>query len=416
MFDDLEQKKNKHHSYQTDSKEDGGGFDDIDFISKRSAKKKKKSKLFGSFKDESNWEMHQPQEKKSASWLDKIIAWFSAKKKHSTAASLTQDKDNQTSQDVPRKKNKSEKQNQSSNQNKGTLKVSPTEDKQDQLSQFQHHSQLTKIKPNKNQHSTSANQTTSKPTPHSKDSSVEDGVKHQSQADNLDQANGPAKDPQPKAKSDKEPQLYHMLNDADKQHKDDQEMDVNLLPTKRRLLNDTQMMLSYIMIIVIGILAVGIPYIYYQGLSKGYQNNKEKIIAQTKGLEQKNEELIKQIREWGTLSEKIDELEPLLDAHIYWSRFMPVLEKNTLRNVYFRQFQANSENYQVSLDGMAYGLRDAAEQVVAFEQNTQLQNIYLNSLNFIEPAEEGGATIDFGLTFNIDPMIVNLSPGTAQAE
>ena len=209
---------------------------------------------------------------------------------------------------------------------------------------------------------------------------------------------------QPEKQPEKQPERHTFYRAGD----DFAQLGVNLLPTRKRKLTDRQIVTGYILIIIIGILIIVSPFVYLTGKTKYYQNENALIKKQIYAVTQKNKQLQEEIKQFGTLSYKLKYLLTLFNQHIYWSKFFPTLEKNTVKNVYFTSLDVGN-NYTISLQGNALTLRDAAEQLVVFQNNQRYLDTQLVNLSLVEPKEKESdqATIDFIISFTLSPDVVH---------
>ena len=133
-------------------------------------------------------------------------------------------------------------------------------------------------------------------------------------------------------------------------------LDVNLLPFGSNIPTTKKMFSVLIIAFIVSSLLVFVIYFAYH-IYKG------KIIKEHNGLEnqlnlymedsKKFDDLIYEINIW---QGKIEEIETLLNEHIYWTKFFEKLEENTLPNVKFTSFagtvgsvitlQATAPDYQ----------------------------------------------------------------------
>jgi hypothetical protein len=190
---------------------------------------------------------------------------------------------------------------------------------------------------------------------------------------------------------------------------EEDEMEVNLLPKRKQLLSDKQMIVSYALIVIISFLVVISPFVYYKSENKGYEETNLDLQTDIEKIQKKNNELKRQIDELGPLSKKMKVLLPILDNHIYWSEFYPVLELYTAKNVYFVSLDSDTKENKVSLSAKALNLRDVAEQLVILHENPDITNIRLESLSFVETDIPEDTKLDFSLTYTINPNIIRQS-------
>lgn len=195
---------------------------------------------------------------------------------------------------------------------------------------------------------------------------------------------------------------HEVKNNEDK----DEELSVNLLPGKKFFLSDKQIIWTYVFIFFLGALAIGSPYNYYRLKNKQATAQNKIFTDQLTQIDAKNKELNKQIADYGPLAKKIKQLLPLLDNHVYFSQFFPILEKYTVRNVYFSSLDISAEGL-ISLTGNAWQLRDLAEQLIVFEKNSSFTELKLDSLTFLKPELPTDPAVSFTVSFLLDPKILS---------
>lgn len=90
--------------------------------------------------------------------------------------------------------------------------------------------------------------------------------------------------------------------------------------------------------------------------------------------------------------QKINRLAKLLNNHIYWSRVLPLIEQNTLSNVFFSSFSGDAQKNIVILSGNVANYTVLAKQVKALEQKFEQVKFSTSGL-----AKEGGLNINIEL-------------------
>jgi Tfp pilus assembly protein PilN len=193
--------------------------------------------------------------------------------------------------------------------------------------------------------------------------------------------------------------------DDHKKNKEEEELDVNLLPKRQRKLTDKQIIISYVMIFIIGVLAVVSPYIFYRTNNSRYQAENILLEEQIELIAQSSQAIQAQIKELGPLSNKLKQLLTLFDQHVYWSEFFPSLERHTAKNVYFTSLDVGADNH-IALQGKALTLRDIAEQLIILQTSQDYFNVQLQNLTLVETEEPDEPQIEFSLDFNLDPSII----------
>jgi hypothetical protein len=108
------------------------------------------------------------------------------------------------------------------------------------------------------------------------------------------------------------------------------------------------------------------------------------------------------VEEVAAFQKKLEEVNFLLERHIYWTNFFNFLEDNTLSNVYFSSFGG-------TING-SYSLSATADSMDAIDAQTKklLANPYIQkaSVDAGSVAGQGGKpVVSFGLSFSLDPKI-----------
>ena len=186
------------------------------------------------------------------------------------------------------------------------------------------------------------------------------------------------------------------------------ELEVNLLPKKKFRLSNKQILLSYIMIFIIGLLATVSPFVLYTSSYRKYNAENQLLLQQLETNKQQQKEIQSQTKELKPLSTRFVQLLSLLNKHTYWSNFFPSLERHTHRDVYFTSLGVD-EAGKVNLSGKALSLRTAAEQLVVFRTSRDYFDIELTSLSILKekPGQElNDLPIDFSVSFSLQPSII----------
>lgn len=207
-------------------------------------------------------------------------------------------------------------------------------------------------------------------------------------------------------KSSDQPQIkLHQIKE--KQNISEQtDLEVNLLPAQKRHFTQSQILFTYLILIVILSLSTIMPYINYLTQNRNLSLQIKNLQAQVKLSEVKNKEISQQALEIKPFWLKIQILRNLLGDHIYWSEFFKLLERHTAANVYFTSLSVSSSNNSINLIGKALRLRDVAEQLIIFQSNPTFQNTVLDNLNILEAETELDPKFEFSISFNLDSQVI----------
>ncbi|MFA6422631.1 MAG: hypothetical protein WCV92_04495 [Candidatus Buchananbacteria bacterium] len=203
--------------------------------------------------------------------------------------------------------------------------------------------------------------------------------------------------PRPKghleAKKDKVSNQYHLAPKSEKGN-----FDINLIPEE--LIYQTQQnplakvaVLLLLTIIGIGLVAASYYYIDYQ---------QSKISDQIALIQEENVKLSKELNEYKKIQEqnnlnarRVTAIGNVLESHIYWSKFFKLLEKNTLDDVYFSSFSADTSG-AIALPAVAKDYNSAINQIAAFRQAKDFaQEVKVNSMQMSVDQKRGTKAIGF---------------------
>jgi len=179
-------------------------------------------------------------------------------------------------------------------------------------------------------------------------------------------------------------------------------LDVNLIPVE--LAHEPE--LDVKRRLFIGGLAIFVSAIIVVGIYLGMTWYQVRITYEIKQLEAKItaldadiERLDKDKKEALDLQERLALIRNLIDQHTYWTKFFELLEKNTVRDVYYTNFaMAGTDSVTIAAVGKDY--RSVAEQLVAFEQAKDfIKDVRIDSAS---SEIDGQSGLSLGVTFNIN--------------
>lgn len=95
----------------------------------------------------------------------------------------------------------------------------------------------------------------------------------------------------------------------------------------------------------------------------------------------------------------------VLDKHVYWTRFFSFLEQNTLKNVYFKNFNGNIGGSYI-LPSVTNDVRAISYQSKYFSSDRRSLNVFVSD----EEIAEGGigpssGFVNFNINLDLDPKI-----------
>lgn len=133
------------------------------------------------------------------------------------------------------------------------------------------------------------------------------------------------------------------------------------------------------------LIAVGVILILVGGCAFGTLRwYKNQIDAKTYAVSQDVESVNGQIKNLNeprnraeTLRKQFDVAGKLLNRHVYWTPVFSLLEKNTIPDVYFKNFTASSDG-QMDLSGVAKNYEAVAEQIVSLREAENVSAVYVS--------------------------------------
>ncbi len=207
--------------------------------------------------------------------------------------------------------------------------------------------------------------------------------------------------PQPKIK-------FHKIKDA-QQADDLSDLEVNLLPAQKKHFTQSQVLITYFVIIAILSLLTIMPYINYFTQNRSLEPQIKILQEQVKLSQAKNKEISQQALDLKPFWLKLQVLKDLLENHIYWDNFFQSLEAHTAANVYFTHLNVSSDSNLVELSGQALRLRDVAEQLIIFQNSSDFHEVTLDNLSFLDQETEHDPGFEFSISFKLDPQFIRKS-------
>ena len=99
---------------------------------------------------------------------------------------------------------------------------------------------------------------------------------------------------------------------------------------------------------------------------------------------------------------KISDFAKLFKNHEFTSNVFVFMEKETLPNIWFKQFNMSEKNSQLQLSGEADNMEAFSRQVAAFEKNE-----YVKSTDLLNSSLGESARVQFNLNLSLDPKVFN---------
>lgn len=113
--------------------------------------------------------------------------------------------------------------------------------------------------------------------------------------------------------------------------------------------------------------------------------------------EQKDQE-----KEVMSYQKKIIDFNKLFKSHEFASNIFVFMEKETLPNIWFKQFNMSEKNNQLQLSGEADNMESFSRQVAAFEKNE-----YVKSTDLLNSSLGEAARVQFNLNLSLNTKIFN---------
>ncbi len=146
---------------------------------------------------------------------------------------------------------------------------------------------------------------------------------------------------------------------------------------------------------VFGILA------WYSGAAKNELAKIEKDVA---AVEQQIKNLDEAKNRAQTLQKQFQIAEKLLNSHVYWTGVYSFLEKNTIPEVYFKNFVGGSDG-QISMSGVAKSYKAVAGQIVSLREAEKVEKVSITSASAsVSPTGET-AEVNFDVKLKLNPEI-----------
>ena len=148
------------------------------------------------------------------------------------------------------------------------------------------------------------------------------------------------------------------------------------------------------LILLIGLLA---SYFYFgakiKKITQEIQKKEAEFVYLGEAIQTEQEKLL-------SLNQEIEDFGSLISNHRNILDIFEFLEKNSLPNVWFSDFNFSAEEGEVSVSGKTDNLTILEQQAFVLKQQSVVKNLDITKVSI---NKEGG--IDFTLTINFDPVI-----------
>jgi|GEM_PF-3065279 len=152
-------------------------------------------------------------------------------------------------------------------------------------------------------------------------------------------------------------------------------------------------------IFLLSFLTYGGLYLYKSSLNKEIASLNESLKRAADALD------LETISNISDLSSRIEATKNILKKHIKTTSVFDFLQKNTVKNVYFKSFRMNineSGDIEISMTGSALSYLDLAEQAEVFSSDKYIKDLSFSSLSL---GDKG--SVNFNVSFKLDSLFLN---------
>ncbi len=207
-------------------------------------------------------------------------------------------------------------------------------------------------------------------------------------------------------------QLQRGLHLAENNKDDSDQFGVNLIPEEMvSEVNQKKILFTLLYTVIISIFILGFGYITIQFIqlqeAKKIQKLQQDIQQAEKDFISKSDDLKALIR----YQQTYDNINLLLDSHIYWGKLFNFLEQNVADDVYFLNVTAD-KNGVVNMSIVAKSYEALANQYLIFKQAPEVISVNINNASLSENSEESVGTPTLS-TFESNLSLAAQSTSTA---
>ncbi len=145
----------------------------------------------------------------------------------------------------------------------------------------------------------------------------------------------------------------------------------------------------------------------YYGLALYQKSNEAKNAEQMQKFLEVEQEIAKEevdLKEISDFQAKLKVISKVFSQHIYWTNFFKFLEDNTIKDVYFVNFEGDtSGNYK--LDSLATKYSSIPEQINTFKNNKKINNVLAEGGEMVAGNEKNKTLVKFILNFSVSKDI-----------
>ena len=159
---------------------------------------------------------------------------------------------------------------------------------------------------------------------------------------------------------------------------------------------------------VVSSLLVVLVFSYGVLMIKNYQQKQEILLLDARLKDTRSSEEKKQEAEVLRYQKKIADFSLLIKNHTFASNVFGFIEKNTVLDVWLKQFVMDQKSSQIQLSGQADSMESFSRQVANLENNE-----YIKSIGVISSFIDDSKRVDFSFNLAMDPKIFSYIDQTA---
>lgn len=148
-------------------------------------------------------------------------------------------------------------------------------------------------------------------------------------------------------------------------------------------------------IFVIGAVYYGL--LFYQKSAQAKNLAQEKKFSELEENIRQEESDLSQITAFQT---KLKIVSQIFEQHLYWTNFFKFLEDNTIKDVYFIDFDGDTSGNYV-LEALAANYGSIAEQVKVFKSNKKITSVSVNGGELAQENKSDKSSVKFTLNFSV---------------
>lgn len=161
---------------------------------------------------------------------------------------------------------------------------------------------------------------------------------------------------------------------------------------------------SKIIILVSGILIpIFMVAAVYYGLVFYQKSNQAKNLAQAQKFAELEQNIAKEeadAKEIAGFQTKLKTVSQVFSQHLYWTNFFKFLEDNTIKDVYFINFDGDTSGNYV-MDALAANYSGISEQVNVFKNNKKITAVEAEGGELVSGDDTNGSLVKFVFNFSV---------------